>query len=178
MLSAESAAGRYPLESVTMQQLVINKVENEEVFRRSLDRFALENMQHDKHRQHSKVAGKNDVGGMMASTAAAISLAARQVSDSFSSFYFLFVYLCFLVGRIRISGVFAANTHLFMFFFLCIHCGRWRRFPIPKQLWPSPAPATPPCAWPGSGPRCPSSPCAATDASRAGWRWSGVCTPS
>eukprot|EP01034_Spumella_vulgaris_P015980 gene15980-20417_t len=78
MLSAESAAGRYPLESVTMQQLVINKVETDEVFRRSLDRFALENMQHDKHRQHSKVAGKNNVGGMMASTAAAISLAARQ----------------------------------------------------------------------------------------------------
>ena len=87
MLSAESAAGRYPLESVTMQQLVINKVETDEVFRRSLDRFALENMQHDKHRQHSQVAGKNDVGGMMASTAAAISLAARQVSDTFTSFY-------------------------------------------------------------------------------------------
>jgi len=81
MLSAESAAGRYPLESVTMQQLVINKVETDEVFRRSLDRFALENMQHDKHRQHSKVAGKSDVGGMMASTAAAISLAARQVAE-------------------------------------------------------------------------------------------------
>jgi len=80
MLSAESAAGRYPLESVTMQQLVINKVETDEVFRRSLDRFALENMQRDKHQQHSNAAGKkNDVGGMMASTAAAISLAARQV---------------------------------------------------------------------------------------------------
>lgn len=27
MLSAESAAGRYPVEAVTMQQLIINKVE-------------------------------------------------------------------------------------------------------------------------------------------------------
>ena len=27
MLSAESAAGKYPVESVTMQQLIINKVE-------------------------------------------------------------------------------------------------------------------------------------------------------
>ena len=30
MLSAESAAGKYPIESVTMQQLVINRVETDE----------------------------------------------------------------------------------------------------------------------------------------------------
>ncbi len=96
MLSAESAAGRYPLESVTMQQLVINKVETDEVFRRSLDRFALENMQRDKHQQHSTTAGKmNDVGGMMASTAAAISLAARQVRFIvFFPFFFFYCLLC------------------------------------------------------------------------------------
>ena len=125
MLSAESAAGRYPLESVTMQQLVINKVETDEVFRRSLDRFALENMQHDKHRQHSKVAGKNDVGGMMASTAAAISLAARQVSNVFSSFCIcqlaLFDTDAFLVGQACTSRAFTTNPYSFTFFYcLCL----------------------------------------------------------
>ena len=40
MLSAESAAGKYPIESVTMQQLIINKVEEDEVYKASLDRFA------------------------------------------------------------------------------------------------------------------------------------------
>lgn len=38
MLSAESAAGSYPVESVTMQQLVINKVETDEVFRSTLEK--------------------------------------------------------------------------------------------------------------------------------------------
>ena len=32
MLSAESAAGKYPVESVTMQQLIINKVEVSEQY--------------------------------------------------------------------------------------------------------------------------------------------------
>jgi len=40
MLSAESAAGKYPIESVTMQQLIINKVETDDVYRDNLDRFA------------------------------------------------------------------------------------------------------------------------------------------
>lgn len=62
MLSAESAAGRYPIESVTMQQQVINKVETDEVFRTSLDRFAEEFQEH--HR---------------GSITTAITIAARQV---------------------------------------------------------------------------------------------------
>jgi pyruvate kinase len=40
MLSAESAAGKYPVESVTMQQLIINKVETDDTYRDNLDRFA------------------------------------------------------------------------------------------------------------------------------------------
>jgi pyruvate kinase len=65
MLSAESAAGKYPLESVTMQQLVINKVESDEVFRKSLDRFAAE---YEAHR----LSARNTI-------TSAITLAARQV---------------------------------------------------------------------------------------------------
>lgn len=65
MLSAESAAGKYPIESVTMQQLVINKVETDEMFRKSLDRFADE-FDH-------KLGGKNGITN-------AITIAARQVS--------------------------------------------------------------------------------------------------
>jgi hypothetical protein len=42
MLSAESAAGKYPIESVTMQQQVINTVESDAGFRRILDRLAAE----------------------------------------------------------------------------------------------------------------------------------------
>lgn len=40
MLSAESAAGKYPIESVTMQQLIINKIESDASYRINLDRFA------------------------------------------------------------------------------------------------------------------------------------------
>ena len=40
MLSAESAAGKFPVEAVTMQQLIINRVEADEVYQASLDRFA------------------------------------------------------------------------------------------------------------------------------------------
>eukprot|EP01036_Dinobryon_divergens_P022815 gene22815-31112_t len=39
MLSAESAAGKFPVESVTMQQLVINKVETDDVFRQNLQKI-------------------------------------------------------------------------------------------------------------------------------------------
>ena len=65
MLSAESAAGKYPVESVTMQQLIINKVEDDEVYQGNLDRFA----------QDTTMRSSKDV------TSAAISLAARQVAD-------------------------------------------------------------------------------------------------
>jgi len=100
MLSAESAAGRYPLESVTMQQRVINTVETDESFRRSLDRFALETMLSSvSGRSASAGVGSVSVGSgsavgaegvssglsegdsKMVSTASAISLAARQVSS-------------------------------------------------------------------------------------------------
>ena len=40
MLSAESAAGMWPVESVTMQQLIINKVEADPLFQESLDQYA------------------------------------------------------------------------------------------------------------------------------------------
>ena len=63
MLSAESAAGKYPIESVLMQQQIINRVETDEVFRAGLDRFAKE----------------FDVLQSKDSTTLAITLAARQV---------------------------------------------------------------------------------------------------
>jgi pyruvate kinase len=63
MLSAESAAGKYPVESVLMQQQIINRVETDEVFRAGLDRFAKE----------------FDVLQSKDSTTLAITLAARQV---------------------------------------------------------------------------------------------------
>jgi pyruvate kinase len=66
MLSAESAAGKYPIESVTMQQLIINKVETDEVFRTSLDRFA-EEIDHQPGSKHSITS--------------AITIAARQVGN-------------------------------------------------------------------------------------------------
>jgi pyruvate kinase len=66
MLSGESAAGKYPIESVTMQQLIINKVETDEVFRTSLDRFA-EEIDHQPGSKHSITS--------------AITIAARQVRD-------------------------------------------------------------------------------------------------
>jgi len=65
MLSAESAAGKYPIESVLMQQQIINRVETDEVFRAGLDRFAKE----------------FDVLQSKDSTTLAITLAARQVAD-------------------------------------------------------------------------------------------------
>jgi pyruvate kinase len=65
MLSAESAAGKYPIESVTMQQLIINKVETDEVYRDGLDKFA-----QDRSMRMSKDA-----------TTTAITMAARQVAD-------------------------------------------------------------------------------------------------
>lgn len=65
MLSAESAAGAYPVESVTMQQLIINKVETDDAFRTSLDRFAQE----------------LDVMSARDPTNNAITMAARQVAD-------------------------------------------------------------------------------------------------
>jgi len=65
MLSAESAAGKYPIDSVTMQQLIINKVETDEVYRDGLDKFA-----QDKSMRMSKDA-----------TTTAITMAARQVAD-------------------------------------------------------------------------------------------------
>ena len=65
MLSAESAAGKYPIESVTMQQLIINKVESDEVYRDNLDRFA----------QETTVRLSTDAINT------AITLAARQTAD-------------------------------------------------------------------------------------------------
>ena len=65
MLSGESAAGKYPVESVTMQQLVINKVETDVGFRASLDRFAEQVHRQQEHQQHT--------------IASAITVAARQV---------------------------------------------------------------------------------------------------
>jgi len=65
MLSAESAAGKYPIESVTMQQLIINKVETDEVYRDGLNKFA-----EDRSMRMSKDA-----------TTTAITMAARQVAD-------------------------------------------------------------------------------------------------
>jgi pyruvate kinase len=64
MLSAESAAGKYPVESVTMQQLIINKVETDENYSNSLDKFAQDTMLKSKD-----------------ATTAAITMAARTVSD-------------------------------------------------------------------------------------------------
>jgi pyruvate kinase len=64
MLSAESAAGKYPVESVTMQQLIINKVENDRVFKESLNAYVPEGI---------AVDGTDPT--------IAITLAARQVAE-------------------------------------------------------------------------------------------------
>ena len=64
MLSAESAAGKFPIESVTMQQLIINKVETDEGYSNSLDKYA----------QDSSMRSKD-------ATTTAITMAARTVSD-------------------------------------------------------------------------------------------------
>jgi len=64
MLSAESAAGKYPVESVTMQQLIINKIESDANFRSNLDRFAIQVSQKEKD-----------------AVTSAITIAARTVSD-------------------------------------------------------------------------------------------------
>lgn len=65
MLSAESAAGKFPVEAVTMQQLIINTVETDEAFTDNLDRYA----------QESTLRSYKDA------TTTAITLAARQVAD-------------------------------------------------------------------------------------------------
>jgi pyruvate kinase len=59
------STGKYPVESVTMQQLIINNVETDETHKESLDRFASDNTLH-----RSRDA-----------TTTAITLAARQVAD-------------------------------------------------------------------------------------------------
>jgi len=64
MLSAESAAGKYPVESVRMQQQVIARVESDPVYSQSLDRFASRN-----------------INGFETATNSAITLAARQVAS-------------------------------------------------------------------------------------------------
>lgn len=64
MLSAESAAGKYPIESVTMQQLIINKIESDANFRDNLDRFAIQVAQKEKD-----------------AVTSAITIAARTVAD-------------------------------------------------------------------------------------------------
>mmetsp|Transcript_33333 Transcript_33333/g.31803 ORF Transcript_33333/g.31803 Transcript_33333/m.31803 type:complete len:583 (+) Transcript_33333:144-1892(+) len=66
MLSAESAAGKYPVEAVTMQQLIINKVEADEVYASNLDRYT---------RELFNLRSSKDA------TNTAITLAARQVAD-------------------------------------------------------------------------------------------------
>lgn len=65
MLSAESAAGRYPVESVSMQQRIIEKVESDEVYIDGLNRFAVD----------SAVQGSKDM------TTNAMVLAARQAAS-------------------------------------------------------------------------------------------------
>lgn len=65
MLSAESAAGKFPVESVTMQQRIIERVETDENYHESLDKFAM-----DTTVRRSKDATTN-----------AITLAARQAAD-------------------------------------------------------------------------------------------------
>jgi pyruvate kinase len=62
MLSAESAAGKYPVEAVTMQQLIINRVETDEVYLSKLDRF------------NQDYGSKQIINN-------AITLAARQVAE-------------------------------------------------------------------------------------------------
>jgi pyruvate kinase len=77
MLSAESAAGKYPVEAVFMQQSIINKVELDEAYKLSLDRFA----------QDVKLLRTKDA------TTTAITMAARQVFFFFLFFLFREHYL-------------------------------------------------------------------------------------
>jgi pyruvate kinase len=65
MLSAESAAGKYPVESVTMQQLIINKIEGDPVYRKDLVSSFAPSSLHVSTRDPT----------------VAITMAARQVAD-------------------------------------------------------------------------------------------------
>jgi len=64
MLSAESAAGQYPVESVSMQQRIIQKVESDEVYAEALERFASDSA----------------IGRSKDATTNAMTLAARQAA--------------------------------------------------------------------------------------------------
>ena len=88
MLSAESAAGKYPIESVLMQQQIINRVETDEVFRAGLDRFAKE----------------FDVLQSKDSTTLAITLAARQVIHHHHHHYLsiIIIYLSIIITYLSI----------------------------------------------------------------------------
>jgi hypothetical protein len=72
--AAESAAGKFPIESVTMQQLVINKVETDVHFKYGLDRYA------------QQIATSPVIGEP---TSAAITIAVRQVYYSLFMLYFV-----------------------------------------------------------------------------------------
>ena len=73
MLSAESAAGRFPVESVTMQQQIINRVEEDEVYQASLERFS-----------------SNSLGRSADAMTTSIVNAARQVKQDTNSTAVLF----------------------------------------------------------------------------------------
>jgi pyruvate kinase len=64
MLSAESAAGKFPVESVTMQQLIINKIESDPTYKKDLASFT------------PKALGMNAKDPTVA-----ITMAARTVAD-------------------------------------------------------------------------------------------------
>ena len=71
MLSAESAAGAWPMESVRMQQQVISRVESDDVFKNSLRRFTDVVMEDDGASSNEHYDATNS----------AIVMAARQVAD-------------------------------------------------------------------------------------------------
>jgi len=77
MLSAESAAGKYPVESVSMQQHVIARVERDSMHRNSLKRFATP--------AHLHANAHKSIMGDVSATNEAIVVAARQVADISSS---------------------------------------------------------------------------------------------
>ena len=71
MLSGESAAGDYPVEAVTMQQRIINRVENDENYR---DLLSSTQAKWEERNKKEEEADSNDV------SADAITLAARSVA--------------------------------------------------------------------------------------------------
>ena len=149
MLSAESAAGRYPIESVTMQQLIINRIEGDSAFRGNLDRFAIQVSQKEKD-----------------AVTSAIAIAARTVR------YFI------CMGKLSLSRILTHPTSpVFNFSFIpTLDFLRLPTCPSRKPFLCLPRAVAQCSVWPNFAPTFPSLLRATTWKSPDNWRWFGVYT--